>query len=142
TSPVLTGARFAASASVVDLQAARFAVVADPMPAEVREAALKEVDERLAATGLIAAPGGEITEETKRRVSFEVRSSLPTPGMMVRSCLDDCNICEEEVQEDIRLDLTRKWLQNELLKKQIELLEQSSEYRCCPDGESESGENA
>lgn len=134
----IAGARFATSAvAVSELQAARFAVVADPMPAQIREAALKEVDERLAATGLIAAPGGEISPEVKRRFSFEVRSSLPTPGMMVKGCLDECNICEQEVQEDIRLDLTRKWLQNELLKKQIELLEKSSEYRCCPEGESE-----
>lgn len=113
------------------------AVLIDPMPVEIREAAMKEVDSRLTAVGLIAAPGGAITEETKRRFSFESQSSIPTPGMLVRGCIDDCNICEQEVQEDIRLDLNHKRLKNEMLKKQIELLGQSAEYRCCPDGEVE-----
>lgn len=120
-----------------DTRFAAAAVQLDPMPVEVREAAVKQVDERLAATGLIVAPGGEISPETKRRFEFEVHSSLPTPGMLVRGCLDDCNICEEEVRSDIKLDLDHKWLKNELLKKQIELLDRSAEYRCCPDGESE-----
>ena len=126
-------------ATGLDLQTARFAVgtavQADPMPAQVREAALKQVDERLAATGLIA--GGVVSPEIKRRFEFEAQSSLPTPGMLVRGCIDDCNICEEEVQDDIRLDLNYKRLKNEMLKKQIELLEKSSEYRCCPDSEVE-----
>ena len=30
------------------------------------------------------------------------------------------------------LDLARKQLENELLKKQIDLLEKSQQYRCCP----------
>jgi hypothetical protein len=132
--PGLAGNRVAVAAQPRVFVAA---VQVDPMPAEVREAAMKEVDERLAATGLIAAPGADISEETRRRFSFESQSSIPTPGMLVRGCLDDCNICEQEVQEDIRLDLTHKWLKNEMLKKQIELLGQSAEYRCCPDGEVE-----
>ena len=34
--------------------------------------------------------------------------------------------------KEMDLDLAKKQLQNELLKKQIELLENSQEYRCCP----------
>jgi hypothetical protein len=32
----------------------------------------------------------------------------------------------------IELDLERKALENELLKRRIELLDQAQEYRCCP----------
>jgi hypothetical protein len=36
----------------------------------------------------------------------------------------------------MQLDLQRKRLENQLLRRQIDLLEQSQEYRCCP-GEDE-----
>jgi hypothetical protein len=51
--------------------------------------------------------------------------------------LDDCDICEPELQQQIALDLVRKDLENQLLKKQIDLLEKSQEYRCCPADETE-----
>jgi len=35
------------------------------------------------------------------------------------------------------LEATRKDLENQLLKKQIDHLEKSQEYRCCPAGEAE-----
>ena len=35
------------------------------------------------------------------------------------------------------LEATRKDLENQLLKKQIDLLEKSQQYRCCPAGEVE-----
>ena len=35
------------------------------------------------------------------------------------------------------LEIARKDLENQLLKKQIDLLEKSQEYRCCPEGEVE-----
>jgi len=53
--------------------------------------------------------------------------------VIVKSCLDDCNICEEEVQTREKLELTHLDLKNKLLAKQIELLEKSQEYRCCPE---------
>ncbi len=56
---------------------------------------------------------------------------------MVKGCLDRCNTCEESRQKSIELDLVRKNLENKLLEKQIELLEKSQEYRCCPVGEAE-----
>src|SRR5256885_10310338 len=36
-----------------------------------------------------------------------------------------------------QLDLERKRLENELLKRKIELLDRSQEYRCCPDDDAE-----
>ena len=57
--------------------------------------------------------------------------------MIVKGCLDECDVCEPSLDREIQLDLERKQLENELLKKQIELLEKSQEYRCCPDDDDE-----
>ena len=41
-------------------------------------------------------------------------------------------VCEPELSREIELDLERKHLENELLKRRIELLDKEQEYRCCP----------
>lgn len=51
----------------------------------------------------------------------------------MRGCLDECSICEEGLQEEIKLEQERKRLQNEHLKRQIELMEKDQEHRCCPE---------
>jgi hypothetical protein len=56
--------------------------------------------------------------------------------VIVKACLDDCSACEAELEKKIDLELQRLDLQNKLLAKQIELLEKSQEYRCCPGVES------
>ncbi|NIR47276.1 hypothetical protein GWO43_02260, partial [candidate division KSB1 bacterium] len=111
-----------------------------PILREFREEALKAVDSDLVDAGLLDKVGGDISEEAKQSFSFERKTSLPTPGLLVRGCLDDCNICEPSLLREIELDLVRKTLENELLERQIELLEKSQEYRCCP-GESTSDED-
>lgn len=111
---------------------------AEPIPRVVREEALNKVDEDLVKNKLIDKVGGNITKGTKTEFSFEITSSLPTPGLFVRSCLDECNICEPARIHEIQLDLEHKRLQNKLLERQIELLEKSQEYRCCPADEEES----
>ena len=62
---------------------------------------------------------------------------MPTAGIIVKGCLDECHVCEPTLDEEIALELERKKLENEMLKKQIELLDKSQEYRCCPAGEVE-----
>jgi len=109
----------------------------EPLPPEVRAEALKAVDRDLVSAGLLDKEGGTISTEAQQRFSFEVTTSLPTPGLLVRGCLDDCNICEPALLREIDLDLERKKLENDLLSKKIDLLEKSQEYRCCP-GESKS----
>ena len=64
-------------------------------------------------------------------------SCLPTPGVIVKGCIDTCDICEPEVQQKIQLELEEQSLKNQLLKRQIELLDKSQEYRCCPVGSEE-----
>jgi len=126
--------------------AARLAVVAaakgaEPIPAAVRAKALEEVDEGLVAAGFLEAVGGEVSKQAVERLSWERESCLPTGGIIVKGCMDECDICEPEVHRQIELDLARKELENEMLEKQIELLEKSHEYRCCPEGETESPES-
>ena len=106
--------------------------VPEPLTASVRQKALQQVDERLVTAKLIDRVGGKVSDETKTSFSFEQKSSLPTPGVIVKGCFDDCDICEPSLQKEIELDLERKRLENELLKRKIELLDKSQEYRCCP----------
>jgi hypothetical protein len=108
------------------------------LPANAVKAALAAVDKELAAAGLLDLKTGEVTEKAKRLYSWERTIVLPTPGVMVKGCLDECDTCEPALDKSIQLDLERKQLENELLKKKIELLAQSQEYRCCPADEEES----
>ncbi|HEY6082029.1 MAG TPA: hypothetical protein VIU45_01145 [Chitinophagaceae bacterium] len=98
--------------------------VATPIPADIRNAALTQVNAQLLAEGLLDEKGNTSTG-IKKQIFFESVFSLPTAGVIVKGCLDDCDICEPEVKERLQLE-------NELLKKQIDLLEKSQEYRCCP----------
>lgn len=95
-----------------------------PLEGELRIKALKQVDEELAVSKLIDKEG-KPTKETKQRIDFEREFSLPTAGIIVKGCLDECDVCEPVLKE-------RMQLENDLLRKQIELLEKSQEYRCCP----------
>jgi hypothetical protein len=95
-----------------------------PLEGETRAKALKQVDDELVASKLIDK-NGKVVQETKQSIEFEMEFSLPTAGVIVKGCLDDCDVCEPEVKE-------RMQLENDLLRKQIELLEKSQEYRCCP----------
>jgi hypothetical protein len=133
------GSRLQPSIALLDFDFAAAAIV-QPFPAAIRQQALDQVDKELVAVGLLDKPGGVISDETKRKFSVEIQSSLPTPGVIVKGCLDDCDVCEPALQKQIELELERKALENELLKKKIELLEKSQEYRCCPAGEEEEEE--
>lgn len=124
------GANLAASA----IRTAAPEVAPIPVAAKVR--ALAQVDASLQKQGLIDKEG-RVSKDIVAELSFERTSSLPTPGLLVKGCLDECDICEPSLDRAIELDLERKALENELLKRQIELLEKSQEYRCCPAGEEE-----
>ena len=123
TAAGLNRAAFVATAVAVDQAALSTAAV---------NAALAAVDKELAAAGLLDPKTGEVTEEAKRLYGWERTIVLPTPGVMVKGCIDDCDVCEPALDKAIQLDLEHKRLENELLKKKIDLLAQSQEYRCCP----------
>jgi hypothetical protein len=99
-----------------------------------RDAALKAADAELVKEGLLTKDG-QVSEQAKKLFGWEREIALPTAGIIVKGCLDECDTCEPALSRSIELDLQRKHLENELLKRQIELLDQAQEYRCCPDGD-------
>ncbi|MGE0594582.1 MAG: hypothetical protein AB7G23_09115 [Vicinamibacterales bacterium] len=115
-------------------------IVREPVKIDVRQAELKAVDQELAAAGLLDAATGKPTEKIIAELSWEREEQLPTPGVLVRGCLDECSTCEPALERRIALDLERQALENELLKRRIDLLDQAQEYRCCPVGEAEPAE--
>jgi hypothetical protein len=112
-------------------------LAAEPITASARKAALDAVDKQLVSEKLLAAVGGEVSGQARKLFGWERQVALPTAGVIVKGCLDDCDVCEPSLDREIKLELDRKELENELLKKQIDLLEKSQEYRCCPAGEEE-----
>lgn len=108
---------------------------AAPIPVDARRAALKQVDQDLVKEGLLDKEGGTVSTAAQKTLGWEKTMAIPTPGVLVKGCLDDCDICEPELKQQIALDLVRRDLENQLLKKQIDLLEKSQEYRCCPAAE-------
>jgi hypothetical protein len=106
-------------------------VIPQPLPTDIRQQALTQVDRQLVAAGLLDKTG-KISTEAQKKFSFTIQSSLPTPGLLVKGCLDACDICETSKAVEIELELEHKRLENELLKRQIELLDKAQEYRCCP----------
>lgn len=115
----------------------RLATNVQPVPPAVQDKVLKQVDDDLVREGILARAGSdEVGAKLAAELNFERTYCLPTQGIVVKGCLDRCNTCEESRQKSIALDLVRKDLENQLLAKQIALLEKSQEYRCCP-GEAE-----
>ena len=95
-----------------------------PLDIDTRNKALKEVDDQLVAKNLLDK-AGSVTAETKQEIEFDTTFSIPTGGIIVKGCLDDCDVCEPWLKE-------RMQLENDLLRKQIDLLDKTQEYRCCP----------
>ncbi|MCU0905702.1 MAG: hypothetical protein MUE83_17815 [Tabrizicola sp.] len=120
------------------LTQARLAINAQPVPAEMQDAILKKVDADLVKDGVLAQAGSDaVGARLSAELNFERTFCLPTQGIVVKGCLDSCSTCEDSREKSIALDLERKALENKLLAKQIDLLEKSQEYRCCPVGEAE-----
>lgn len=62
---------------------------------------------------------------------FEQVSLIPTEALYVESELGSCALCEPYVIAQHELELERLALQNRKLRREIELLEQYKDYRCC-----------
>ena len=109
-----------------------------PIAVDQRVAAIKQVDDDLVASKIAvrdaATKSLKPSSQLAQQLSFEHHSALPTPGIIVRACLDECDSSEPLRREMLEADLENKKLANELLKKQIELLEKHADYRCCPEG--------
>ncbi len=107
--------------------------VRQPIPPDQRQAALQTVDEDLRKAGMLDGQGRP-HEKLVSELSWEREEWLPTPGLLVKGCLDSCSTCEPGLQKRIELELERQELENRLLERRIELLEKEQEYRCCPGG--------
>ncbi|MFC1540209.1 hypothetical protein ACFL41_01815 [Gemmatimonadota bacterium] len=115
--------------------------VMDPIHIGLRQDALDLVDRELMEHGLLADPETDSpTDRFRTKLSWERREILPTPGIIVKGCLDECNTCSAELQREIEIELERKQLENQMFARQIELLESAQEYRCCPGGTDEENE--
>jgi hypothetical protein len=99
-----------------------------PVSYEVRDAALSQVANELRGEGIINGDG-HCTREIVETLSWDRVVRLPTPGVTVKACLDECNACEPERHRAIELELESQELENLKLRRQIELLERSEEYR-------------
>ncbi len=108
-----------------------------PVGSAARTKALDAVDQDLVKAGVLDQVGGKVSPQLVAELSFEQTTCLPTQGILVKGCIDDCSVCEPALEKSIELDLERKDLENKLLARQIELLDKSQEYRCCPEGETE-----
>jgi hypothetical protein len=116
------------------------AFASQPVAAAARQAALAAVDEQLVAEGLLTKAGGDVSPNAQELLGWERQVALPTAGIIVKGCLDECDVCEPSLDREIELELEHKRLENELLKKQIALLEKSQEYRCCPQADDDQGD--
>lgn len=125
---------FAAAAAVSKTNFAN--VTASVLEADIRDDAINAVKADLQKTGMINDDGSP-TREIIAELSWEHIELIPSGGLMVKGCLDPCSVCEPQREHEIELDLKNKSLQNELLAKQIALLDKHSDYRCCPVGETE-----
>ncbi|PVX26955.1 MAG: hypothetical protein CW716_04755 [Candidatus Bathyarchaeum sp.] len=79
----------------------------------------------------------KLLPESKFSFSFHQVSLLPTNAVYVESALGSCLACEPYVMEKQKLELERLSLENQLLQRRIELLDQHQLYRCCPGTEAE-----
>jgi hypothetical protein len=127
--PVATSIGTVALAATSAFATAAFTPV--PIPLPVRQAALKQVRDQLHGEALIDA-SGNVTADAQKRLGWTRDLSLPTPGVVVKGCLDDCNICEPETEQRIQLELTKLDLENKLLQRRIDLMDKDQEHRCCP----------
>jgi hypothetical protein len=99
-----------------------------PVSYDVRKTALDAVEGELRGEGIINGDG-HCTREIVETLSWERVVRLPTPGVTVKACLDECNACEPERHRAIELELESQELENLKLRRQIELLERSEKYR-------------
>lgn len=73
---------------------------------------------------------------------FEQVSIIPTEALYVESELGKCALCEPYVVAQHELELERLVLENRKLRREIELLDQYKDYRCCDHEHHEHEEHA
>jgi hypothetical protein len=98
-------------------EAARISAAAFQENEKARAEAVANADEMVAAL-----PNPE---------PFEEVTLIPTEALYVESELGSCMLCEPYVVAKHELELEHMKLQNRKLRREIELLDQYKDYRCC-----------
>jgi hypothetical protein len=78
-----------------------------------------------------------ILDKQAANFEFSVVHIIPTEALYVESELGTCMVCEPLLVTKHELELERMKLENLKLRKEIELMEQYKDYRCCDDDEDE-----
>lgn len=107
----------------------QLAAAIDPELARRAEAMVLD---QLVAAGLLNQDGTP-SEDAQERLGWTRDLVLPTPGVQVRTCLDECTACEPELHKKIQLELERMELENRKLAREIELMDRDKDHRCCSD---------
>ncbi len=124
---------YSKSNNIFTVASSAYAAPREPISRTLRQEALSAVDKDLSETGLLDLKSGKPTEKIIVELSWEREEIIPTPGIIVKGCLDGCDTCDPYLQQEIELDLHRKHLENKMLEREIELMDQAQEYRCCPE---------
>ena len=120
---------FGASAAAAR-EAALSTVVARPLPAaELRAAALAQVDRDLKKQGLLD-DNGQVSEAAQKRFGWQ-REITCRPRPPRAWPLDDCNVCEPALEREIALE-PAQGVGERAAQGTIALLDKSHEFRCCP----------
>ena len=90
-------------------------------------------DEAANARAAAVAKADSLVADLPGFEPFERVSIIPTEALYVESELGDCALCEPFVVAQHELELERMALENRKLRREIELLEQYKDYRCCDD---------
>src|SRR5262249_55837745 len=67
-----------------------------PLLEAIRKAALAEVDKQLINRKLLDPKTHLVSKDAQLHFGFERETCLPTAGVIVKGCLDTCDICEAE----------------------------------------------
>lgn len=100
----------------------------------VRRIPLERLNESAKARDAAVAKADTLVANLPEFSTFEQVSIIPTEALYVESELGDCVLCEPFVIAKQELELERIKLENRKLRREIELLDQFKDYRCC-DGE-------
>jgi hypothetical protein len=88
-------------------------------------------DQAVQARAEAVAKADALVAELPEFEPFEQVSIIPTEALYVESELGSCALCEPYVVAQHELELERIALENRKLRREIELLEQHKDYRCC-----------
>ena len=93
------------------------------------------LDDEKARQAALTKVGDILAAQPAPKFVFESVDIIPTEALYVESELSDCALCEPYVVSKHDLELQRLELENKKLAREIEILEQYKDYRCCDEEE-------